>query len=70
MINIIFHVKLTPDEEKGYIARCIELPGAISQGNTTEEAISNVKEAILLILEDINKLKAKSEEIVKVEISV
>ena len=67
MINIIFHVKLTPDEEKGYIARCIELPGAISQGDTTEEAISNIKEEILLVVEDINKLKTKS---FKVEISI
>ena len=70
MINIIFHVKLTLDEEKGYMAQCIELPGTISQGDTTEEAISNIKEAILLVLEDINKLKTKSEKIVKVEISV
>ncbi|MHA1232011.1 MAG: type II toxin-antitoxin system HicB family antitoxin [Candidatus Helarchaeota archaeon] len=61
---------MVPDDENGYVARCIELPGAISQGDTIEDAISNIKEAILLVLEDINKLKTKNEKIIKVEISV
>ena len=38
-------------EEGGYAAWVEELPGAISQGETIEEARENLKEAIQLILE-------------------
>lgn len=37
--------------EGGYTAFVEELPGAISQGDTLEEARENLKEAIELILE-------------------
>jgi len=42
---------LEPKEEGGYTVRCLELPGAISQGETKEEALENIKEAISLVLE-------------------
>jgi predicted RNase H-like HicB family nuclease len=38
-------------EESGYTARCLQLPAAISEGNTREEALENIKEAIELVLE-------------------
>ncbi len=38
-------------EEGGYVAFVEELPGAISQGETLEEARENLKEAVELILE-------------------
>ena len=37
---------LTPAEEGGFIAECPSLPGCISQGETREEAVENIKEAI------------------------
>ena len=40
--------------EGGYTAFVEELPGAISQGETIEEARENLKEAIELIL-DVNR---------------
>ncbi|MGH3749818.1 MAG: type II toxin-antitoxin system HicB family antitoxin [Micromonosporaceae bacterium] len=43
---------LTPDPDGGYVARIAELPGAISQGETIEEALANVREAAELYLED------------------
>ena len=46
-----YSVILEPQEEGGYTARCLELPGAISQGETKTEALENIKEAIGLILE-------------------
>ena len=46
-----FHVTLQKEPEGGYVARCLELPGALSQGETKEEASTNVKEAILTILD-------------------
>lgn len=38
-------------EEGGYVAFVEELPGAISQGETLEEARENLKDAVELILE-------------------
>ena len=43
---------LTPDPDGGYVAQIVELPGAISQGDTVEEALANVREAAELYLED------------------
>jgi len=35
-------------EEDGYwVAECPSLPGCISQGNTKEDALKNIKEAII-----------------------
>jgi predicted RNase H-like HicB family nuclease len=38
-------------DEHGFYAWCPELKGCQSQGNTLEEAIANIKEAIELYLE-------------------
>ena len=44
-----YTVVLEPQEKGGFTVRCLELPGAISQGETRREAIKNIKEAICLI---------------------
>ncbi len=44
-------VVLTEDRDGGYTAQCVELPGAISQGETKKEALANIQDAIQLILE-------------------
>lgn len=50
-VNIYdFHVVLHP-EEKGFFITCDELHGAASQGDTEEEALANIREAIEAILE-------------------
>jgi predicted RNase H-like HicB family nuclease len=46
MVNLIFD-----PEYKGYVADVPELPGCMSQGKTVEQALENVREAILLYLE-------------------
>jgi len=46
-----FTVVLEEQAEGGFIAKCVEIPSAVSQGETREEAIKNVKEAIELMLE-------------------
>lgn len=38
--------------EKWYAAFCLELPGANGQGKTREDALENLAEAILMLLED------------------
>ena len=61
------------EEEGGYSAQCLELPGAISQGESQEEAIENIKVAIELVLETLDletKRLSKINEISRVELSV
>jgi len=61
MIQRTFTVRLRKDEESGYYAaRCVELPEAISQGKTEEEALTNLKEALELVLEEYES-EAKKE---------
>ncbi len=40
-------------ETKGWSAVCPELPGCASQGNTEQEALANIREAIELYLEPV-----------------
>ncbi len=50
-------VVLEKQEEGGYTVYVPSLPGCISQGDTKEEALKNIKEAIELYLEaDTNEL--------------
>jgi predicted RNase H-like HicB family nuclease len=44
-------VILYPDEEGWWVAECPSLPGCNTQGQTKEEAIANIKEAIELYIE-------------------
>jgi antitoxin HicB len=50
-----FTVILEPEEEGGYSIHCPAIPGCHSQGETKEEALANIKEAILLCLEVISE---------------
>ena len=45
-------VVLEPAEEGGYTVYVPSLPGCISEGNTCEEAVKNIKEAMELYLFD------------------
>lgn len=47
----IFHVIIEQDEAGGYIGKVPELKGCISQGDTLNELMKNIKEAIELCLE-------------------
>jgi len=66
-----FSVILREEDEGGYSVQCVELPGAISQGETRKEALANIKEAIQGYLEafpdEKRRLQLKKEV---VEISV
>lgn len=44
-------VVLEPSEEGGYTVYVPALPGCITEGDTKEEALANVREAIELYLE-------------------
>jgi len=63
-------VVLEKSEEGGYTAFVPSLPGCISEGDTREQALANIKEAIELYLElvDDDSDFASSAEIVEVAI--
>jgi predicted RNase H-like HicB family nuclease len=44
-------VLIYPGEDGYWIAECPSLPGCISQGETREDAINNIREAIELYIE-------------------
>ena len=48
-----FRVILEPNELGGYTAMAPLLPGCISEGDSREEALANIKEAIELYIESL-----------------
>jgi len=61
MAQRTFTVRLTNDTDSGYYAvRCVELPEAISQGKSEDEALANIRKAIELVLE-VYESEAKKE---------
>lgn len=46
-------VILEPSSEEGYTVYVPSLPGCISEGNTLKEALTNIREAIELYLEQV-----------------
>ncbi len=49
-----FKVFLEPDVEYGgYVVICPSIPGCYSQGKTVSEALSNIREAVGVCLEDM-----------------
>lgn len=67
----IYKIILEPCEDEGYVVSCPALPGCHSQGNTKEEALTNIKEAIEGCLEVLNEqaqAKEKTAEILEVTV--
>lgn len=56
-----FNVFLDPDADGGYVAICPTLLGCYSQGDSVEAALSNIREAIELCLEDSKGYGASTE---------
>lgn len=48
-----YRVALEQDEDGIYVAECPALPGCVSQGNTCEEALTNIKDAMAGYLESL-----------------
>ena len=46
-----FNITLDRDEDGVWIAECPAIPGCVSQGETKDEALTNIHEAIALCLE-------------------
>ncbi|MCK4270674.1 MAG: type II toxin-antitoxin system HicB family antitoxin [Methanogenium sp.] len=63
-----YTVALAAAEEGGFTVRCLELPAAISEGDTKEEALENIKEAIELVLEVTQEQARILGEVAKVDV--
>jgi len=65
-----FRVILEPSEEGGYTVIVPSLPGCVSEGNTREEALKNVREAIELYLEPVEDDTSFSPDSEQLEIAL
>jgi predicted RNase H-like HicB family nuclease len=50
---MVLKVILEPSEEGGYTVYAPSLPGCISEGESKEEALANIREAIELYLQPV-----------------
>jgi predicted RNase H-like HicB family nuclease len=58
-----FNIICEIDEEGRYIVECPDLPGCLSEGDTLDEAIDNINEAIIGCL--ASRLKTAKEKLLK-----
>ncbi|MGC1677307.1 MAG: type II toxin-antitoxin system HicB family antitoxin [Candidatus Binataceae bacterium] len=60
---------LETDEDGWLVAECPALPGCVSQGRTREEALANIREAIVASLETRRTLGLSSEiQVTEIEV--
>jgi predicted RNase H-like HicB family nuclease len=63
------HIRLWR-EDGVWIAKCLDIPGCISEGSTREEALANIHDAIVMclevIVEDTTQERGGSEPTVEV----
>ncbi len=63
-----FTVIVNKEKEGGYNGQCLELPGAISEGETLKELKTNMTDAINLVLQYIES-RAKKDKSKIIEIT-
>jgi predicted RNase H-like HicB family nuclease len=51
MSSMKFVITLQRDEDGVWVAECPSIPGCVSQGETRDDAIGNIREAIAACLE-------------------
>jgi predicted RNase H-like HicB family nuclease len=64
-----YTIVYTEEAEGGFSGRCLELRGAISQGETLEELELNITDAIQLILASVYE-EAHGKKKMEIEVSV
>ncbi len=65
-----FKVVLEAQDEGGYTVYVPALPGCVSQGETAEEAMANIREAIDIYLESLKERKVVLPRIEEREVAV
>jgi predicted RNase H-like HicB family nuclease len=64
------NVVLEPSDEGGYTVYVPALPGCISEGDTRDEALANIREAIELYLEPVEDDTAGMPNAEQLEVAV
>ncbi len=54
-MTLSHYVVLHQEEDDGYWVECPSLPGCFSQGDTREESLENIKEAIEAYIESLQE---------------
>ncbi|MDO9325677.1 MAG: type II toxin-antitoxin system HicB family antitoxin [Methanoregula sp.] len=68
---MIFKVVITPDtEDGGFTVSCPALPGCHSQGETMEEALVNIKDAISGCVDVLNERARTQQGSTVIDVSV
>jgi predicted RNase H-like HicB family nuclease len=68
---MVYVVYIEKGEDAGYVAHCPAIPGCHSQGQTLEEAIDNIKDAIRGCIEALGEdLVSPPRESLVVEVTV
>ena len=67
---MVFKIVLKPSEEGGYTVLVPALPGCISEGETVEDALRNIREAIELYLEPVEDIEPPAEGVLVEELVV
>jgi len=69
--RMVYRVVIEKGEDFGYVVHCPAIPGCHSQGNSIEEAIENIKDAIVGCLSVLDEdLISKKKELAFIEISI
>lgn len=69
---MVYRVIIEKGEDFGYVVHCPAIPGCHSQGNTIEEAIENIKDAIRGCLSVLGEevVPKRVKEVAVVEVAV
>ena len=68
---MVYRIVIEKGEDFGYVVHCPAIPGCHSQGNTIEEAIENIKDAIRGCLSALDEdLLSEREKLASIEIAV
>jgi predicted RNase H-like HicB family nuclease len=65
-----FSVLIEKDEDGRFVATCPALDGCVTEGETRQEAIENIKDVIRLCLEDMRQIGQPVPDVESVEIAV
>ena len=70
MMRMKYLVTLREAEEGGYTVEVPALPGCISQGDSYEEALANIREAIAAYLQELGDELKPNQQVLITEVEV
>ena len=73
-MNMQYTIILESCDDKGYIARCVEVPGIVGYGDTKGDAITRIREAIAHVQKTWNEelhdvIHAIRSEVIRIDVA-